>query len=210
VRAIQFKIKGPSRILDLGWGTGWSVAEAEIDGTPIAIGIDRDAPALRQAAVRYPRISFAAADGLKLPFADGAFDCVIGHVSMPYMDTRQALSEIHRVLALGGRFYVTLHSFGFVWDRFRYSLSHANWRDCLFMGYVALNGILNHFGMLQIQAPWKSRTQTFETFNTRRGAVLSGVHCGFESVATDYKSRIFFRLSGLRSANPGSGIRVSD
>jgi len=186
------------------------LAEAEINGNPLRVGIDPDTSALRLEAAQYPNLSFAAADSLKLPFADGTFDCLIGHVSMPYMETTSALAELHRVLAPGGRFSITLHSFRFVRERLRYSFSHANWRDCLFMGSVALNGILNHFGRPQVKVPWKSRTQIFETVNTLRGAVSSAVHCGFESVATDYKSPIFFRLSGLRRAHPGSGIPAPD
>ena len=35
-------------------------------------------------------LQLASADGLHLPFLANSFDAVVGHVSMPYMNTRAA------------------------------------------------------------------------------------------------------------------------
>jgi SAM-dependent methyltransferase len=52
-------------------------------------------------------------DMLRLPYADGAFDCVFAYHVISHTDTagfRRVLGEIDRVLRPGGEFYVTLCS----------------------------------------------------------------------------------------------------
>jgi SAM-dependent methyltransferase len=101
----------PSRILDLGTGTGagasWlaerfpggSVAGADISGEMIA-GAKRNLPAdLRE------RVEFTTADATSLPFADGEFHLIV-QVSVPAFFAGTA-----RVLAPGG-YLVVVSSLG--------------------------------------------------------------------------------------------------
>ncbi|MBV8068728.1 MAG: class I SAM-dependent methyltransferase [Acidobacteriaceae bacterium] len=202
MRSICLRIPAARRVLDFGCGSGWVVAEAEYESACQVFGIDCSLQALSSAKKRHIRL--AAADGVQLPFADEAFDVVVGHVSMPYMNTRKALSEVFRVLAPGGSFFLTFHSFYYWRERLRSSVKARNWKDILFMGYVAANGFLNHHGLSQAQLWW--RPSWFETVNTPRGVFRSARLAGFDMITTeDGTRRIFFAATG-RKPNPSGGV----
>jgi len=92
----------PQQVLDLGTGTGlaaFAVARrfpaAEVVGTDIAEEM------LAQARAATPpelaeRVRFEAADGARLPFADGSFELVVLANMIPFFD------ELERVVAAGG------------------------------------------------------------------------------------------------------------
>lgn len=66
-----------------------------------------------QRTPRDPRVSFRTADGMALPFPDGAFDRVVCQFGvMFYPDRMNGLREARRVLKPGGVFLFN------VWDRF--------------------------------------------------------------------------------------------
>ncbi|MEO8480737.1 MAG: class I SAM-dependent methyltransferase [Acidobacteriota bacterium] len=100
------------RVLDAGCGGGGmplSLAEHAQE----VVGID---PFNRfgEAGVRLARergvhsLHFALADGMALPFADGAFDLVLSHAVIEHVaDAPLYLRECRRVLAPGGRFYLS-------------------------------------------------------------------------------------------------------
>jgi SAM-dependent methyltransferase len=100
------------RILDAGCGGGGmplSLAEHARE----VVGID---PFNRfgDAGVRLARerglrsLHFALADGMALPFPDGTFDLVLSHAVIEHVaDAPLYLRECRRVLAPGGRFYLS-------------------------------------------------------------------------------------------------------
>jgi SAM-dependent methyltransferase len=75
-------------------------------------GIDASPKVARAAQVRHPRMGGLAADVLHLPFADGHFDAVISISTLDHFDSLdkipEALKELYRVLAPGGKLVVTL------------------------------------------------------------------------------------------------------
>jgi SAM-dependent methyltransferase len=88
------------RLLDLGSARGREVFR---ERARLAVGADLAAPALRECATHYD--GAALADLRRLPFPDGAFDCVVsshvlGHV--PPASKARVFGEIDRVLAPGG------------------------------------------------------------------------------------------------------------
>src|SRR5579863_3390609 len=106
MRSLKVRIQKAAKILDFGCGTGWFLAEASVDGNPLRIGVDYSCQSLKGLngiPKLHPNqvnpLHMASADGLHLPFAEASFEVVVGHVSMPYMNTRAAFSEINRVLA---------------------------------------------------------------------------------------------------------------
>jgi ubiquinone/menaquinone biosynthesis C-methylase UbiE len=107
-RERKFDLRGARRILDVGSGAGqiakhlikYSDPQAEITC------FDLSHEMLRRARnrLRSPRPRFVVADLTKLPFADGAFDCVTcGYVLEHLPDARPGLAELSRVLEPGAR-----------------------------------------------------------------------------------------------------------
>jgi demethylmenaquinone methyltransferase/2-methoxy-6-polyprenyl-1,4-benzoquinol methylase len=98
----------PARVLDLCCGTGDMSFFAEELGARAVIGADFTVPMLsvarRRAREDGRRSRFTAADALRLPFRDGVFDAItVGYGLRNVADPKQALSEMRRVLAPGGR-----------------------------------------------------------------------------------------------------------
>src|SRR5688500_2783717 len=100
------------RVLDAGCGGGGmplSLAEdaGPVVGTdPINRFGDAGARLARERGVR--RLHFALADGMALPFANGVFDLVLSHAVIEHVaDARLYLRECARVLAPGGRVYLS-------------------------------------------------------------------------------------------------------
>lgn len=202
MRAIQVAIPHSRRVLDFGCGTGWVLGEAEVSGNPFRVGLDLCFRSL-QAARRYPAIHFVCGNGLHLPFADRSFDVITGHVSMPYMNTAQALRELNRVLAPGGSILLTFHNFHYLLDRMRSSVRTRNVKDLVYCTYMGLNGALNHFGLPQSQIWW--RPAGFETVNTAGGVHRSCCQAGFNLVSVEYAvDRIFFAVTA-RKPDPETG-----
>jgi ubiquinone/menaquinone biosynthesis methyltransferase len=107
-RLIDLAAAGPSdRVLDLACGTG-DLLLAAAERARIVIGLDITPRMLQLARLRRTRIqNFALVTGdmLALPFHDARFEVVTtGYGLRNVPDLRVALSEIHRVLAPGGRF----------------------------------------------------------------------------------------------------------
>ncbi len=104
--------QGRLRLLDLCCGTGDLAFLAESAAPESAVtGADFTLPMLRIARRRCRenggRSRFAQADALRLPFRSGSFDAItIGYGLRNVADLRQALSEMRRVLAPGGRLVV--------------------------------------------------------------------------------------------------------
>lgn len=100
------------RVLDAGCGGGgMPLSLAEHAGLVVGIDpIDR----FGQAGVVLGRernlgnLLFARADGMALPFADASFDLVLSHAVIEHVsDAPLYLRECRRVLAPGGRFYLS-------------------------------------------------------------------------------------------------------
>jgi SAM-dependent methyltransferase len=196
-RSIFVQLPDARRVLDIGCGTGWVTAEAQTSGTLRCFGVDILLDDLREGKSTYPRMLFAAADGARLPFRNASFDVVVGHVSVPYMNTDEALQEIFRVLAPGGSVLVTFHSFAYLARRFRkYILRLRQWKEFSFLAYLAVNGILNHLSLPQIRMPWNRRV--FETVHTRGGIYRSARRAGFVFVSVEHTPRFFFAVTARK------------
>ncbi len=107
-------LRDESRVLDLGCGTGATLARIARSRRAVpAIGIDRHPGMLRaaRARLRLGRAGRGArlvrGDALRLPLRDGSWDRIYAESVLGYQDARTAtamLREIHRVLAPGGRY----------------------------------------------------------------------------------------------------------
>ena len=103
------------KCLDVGTGTGeiaFHVARTAGDGSEI-IGLDLTPAMLELAKRKEPelnlpvKIEWVQGDALKLPYADDSFDLVTsGYMLRNVTDILGAVSEMHRVLAPGGKVIV--------------------------------------------------------------------------------------------------------
>lgn len=83
-----------ARVLDLGCGTGWLAVRLAERGWRV-VGLDPSAAMLERAAARLPVVR---GDGLRLPFADGAFDAVCITAVLDFVEDPAALlREARRV-----------------------------------------------------------------------------------------------------------------
>jgi demethylmenaquinone methyltransferase/2-methoxy-6-polyprenyl-1,4-benzoquinol methylase len=105
-RLIRLARLTPSdRVLDLACGTG-DIAFEAVPHARSAVGLDVTHRMIELAARRAGgrRVRFVTGDMAALPLRDGAFDVVTtGYGLRNVPDLDQALREIHRVLAPGGR-----------------------------------------------------------------------------------------------------------
>jgi SAM-dependent methyltransferase len=201
VRAINVRVPAAKRVLDFGCGTGWVLAEAEMEiEQTVRVGIDLSLEDLQHARRRFG-LNFAVSDGLCLPFADETFDVVVGHVSMPYMNTAKALAEIYRVMTPGASLLLTFHTFRYFRERIWNSWKSRNAKDVAFSVYMAANGLLNHWSIPQMRCCWKP--DRFETVNTPRGVSRSARSKGFVLASVEHDSgRIFFAFTARKPNAP--------
>lgn len=94
-------------VLDVACGSGRYLALAHSQGA-VAVGVDNSLPMLRLATG-----AVAAAEGDRLPFADGQFDVVICGLAIGHLGRIQPLlAELGRVLRSGGTLVVSdLHPY---------------------------------------------------------------------------------------------------
>jgi len=121
-RSRNFDLRGVRSILDIGSGAGQiaqhllKYADAEANVTCIDLSHQMLKRARNRLKSQEPK--FVAADLARLPFTDGAFDCVTcGYVLEHLPDPEPGLSEIARVLSHGGRMFLltTEDSFSGAW-----------------------------------------------------------------------------------------------
>jgi SAM-dependent methyltransferase len=106
-RVIDFAGYRGQRLLEIGCGIGTDLVRFARGGA-IVTGIDLSETAVRlarQNVAQHPpaRAGLAVADGVSLPFADGAFDVVYAHGMLQYSaDPEGIIRETRRVLRPGG------------------------------------------------------------------------------------------------------------
>lgn len=105
-RLIQIaELRASDRVLDLACGTG-DILFSAVPPAQSGVGLDVTHRMLQLAQQRRndPRTPLVTADMLALPFVDGRFTVVTtGYGLRNVPDLDQAIREIHRVLAPGGR-----------------------------------------------------------------------------------------------------------
>jgi ubiquinone/menaquinone biosynthesis C-methylase UbiE len=98
-------------VLDLGCGTGRLLNRLagkfpDLRGT----GLDLSVEMVRVARLNNchrPRLIYVEGKAESLPFADGQFNAVFNTISfLHYLEPKQILNEVARVLSPGGRFYL--------------------------------------------------------------------------------------------------------
>lgn len=100
-------LRGARRVLDVGCGEGQVArlaAGAEV-GAGTVVGVDPTRAQLELAVERGGGPAYARSEAAWLPFRDGAFDAVVACLVFEHIrDVDDAVAEVGRVLAPGGRF----------------------------------------------------------------------------------------------------------
>ncbi|MFH1721841.1 MAG: class I SAM-dependent methyltransferase [Candidatus Altiarchaeota archaeon] len=103
-RAIEAKGK---KVLDCGCGVGIYSKDVLVSGGK-AFGIDAEKTLVEQATMEIGK-KFGAADAINLPFRPGSFEIVLLTDVLEHLDEPgKALTEIHKVLSLGGSLIITV------------------------------------------------------------------------------------------------------
>jgi demethylmenaquinone methyltransferase/2-methoxy-6-polyprenyl-1,4-benzoquinol methylase len=98
--------KAGERILDIAAGTGTSSMALLKPGVSV-VAADFSRGMLEEGRKRYPKLEFAFADAMKLPFAPAEFDVVTMSFGLRNVqDHKTALAEFHKVLKPGGRLVI--------------------------------------------------------------------------------------------------------
>ena len=96
-----------SRLLDIGAGTGDLTREALHQQADVKVVAADFTLEMMRVGKKNGDLPYAAADGMRLPFADEAFDAVVsGFLMRNVKDIRQVIREQYRVLKGGGQIVV--------------------------------------------------------------------------------------------------------
>ena len=117
------------RVLDVGCGGGQDLLPFLEMTSAFCVGIDT-ATELGQVASEVfgngQRVAFVRSEGEKLPFASESFDVVLCRVALPYMNNREAIGEVGRILKPNGVYLLKTHTPHFYIEMVRQRLKTFN------------------------------------------------------------------------------------
>jgi SAM-dependent methyltransferase len=129
----RLAVRAGDRVLELAAGPGsLAAAWSDLVGPTGSVVLSDIAPGMvevaRHRADLFGNVEVAVIDAARIDFPDGSFDVVASRMGLMFVpDPSVALSEIHRVLAAGGRFGAL------VWG----AIEHNPWMTCVGMAAMA-------------------------------------------------------------------------
>lgn len=175
--------KAHRKVLDIGCGAGQSLMATNFEPGTTVIGVDVDKSALTLGRQLDKNISFVCARAECLPFQPERLDFVFSRVALPYMNVRETLFEIRRVLKRGGTLWLVLHPYSIVLKEFLQSISHLKIKRAAVCLYVFTNGaVLNLLGR-EFHLPF--RKDYYESFQTIKGISRLLRKAGFEEIKAE-------------------------
>ena len=163
--------KNPRRILDVGCGAGQEILPFLEKTGAFCVGVDA-AEDLGKAARKIfsgkdydNRFAFIRSLGEKLPFADASFDVILCRVALPYMNNRETIAEIARVLSADGVFLLKTHAPPFYFGMIRERVKTLSAKQIAYPLICLAGGAFHSLTGKQLQKGfWRGK----EVYQTRR------------------------------------------
>ena len=106
---VEDRLSGAGLVLDVGCGEGQLARRLAATGASV-VGVDPTPAQIDVAKQRLGGVVYARADADHLPCRSGAFDAVVICLVLEHLERiERALSEVARVLRVGGRFMLMLN-----------------------------------------------------------------------------------------------------
>lgn len=161
------RIPGMARgtMVDLGCGTGDTLAKLADQTSLELTGVDLSAAMLEHARTKVPTATLLKADLQHLPFEDAAFDWAVSNAALQWCDATTALTEMFRILRPGGRLLLTtfgpatLHQ----WRDAMSAISDAHDRVHRFPSAENLLKIMQQAGFTEVEFHEQRRDQNFNS-----------------------------------------------
>ncbi len=163
----DLKIK---RVLEIGCGAGQEFFSFLENSHANCFGVDI-APELGKVTKNVfgnkfsERVSFIRSKGETLPFTDASFDVILCLVAIPYMNNRQVIAEVSRVLKPNGVFLLKIHAPAFYFGMIRQRIKTFNPKQIAYPLICLTASAWHSLSGKQLQKGfWKGK----EIFQTRR------------------------------------------
>lgn len=163
--------KNPQRILDVGCGAGQEFLPFLEETDAFCVGVDaaEELGAVTRGVFGEKgfenRFAFVRSFGEKLPFAGESFDVVLCRVALPYMNNRETIAEIARVMRSGGVFFLKTHAPAFYFGMIRQRIKTLNPKQIAYPLICLAGGAFHSLtGRQLLDGFWKGK----EVFQTRR------------------------------------------
>jgi SAM-dependent methyltransferase len=171
------------RVLDVGCGAGQELFPFVTSLGAYGVGVDLTFEAGRALRDLFDasraRVAFANASAEWLPFLSGTFDVAVCRIALPYMNNRQALSEIARVLRPGGRLLLKIHAPHYYVAKMKSGLTERNWLSTIHAIRTLVTGAVYHVTGKQ----FRNRFMGYEVFQSNRRLRGDLKRCGMRVVS---------------------------
>ena len=186
------------RVLDVGCGAGQELLPFLEKSEAFCVGIDI-AEELGQVSGEVfakkgfsERISFTRSKGEILPFANESFDVVLCRVALPYMNNRQTIAEIARVLKPNGVFLLKIHAPAFYFGMIRERLPKMSLKQLAYPLICLAGGGFHLLTGKQLQNGFWQGKEVFQTRGfLRRECAKNNLRIERESADTNVQTPSF-------------------
>lgn len=156
-------------VLDLGCGAGQELFPFLENTNAFCVGIDKGAELgaitneIFSAKSFSERAKFVRASGEKIPFAGDSFDLVLCSVALPYMNNRETISEVARVLKKDGSFVLKIHSPYFYFSMIAARLKTFNPKMLAYPMICLIAGVYHHLTKKQLEQGFWEGKEIYQT-----------------------------------------------
>ncbi|CAN5380820.1 hypothetical protein BH20ACI1_BH20ACI1_00590 [soil metagenome] len=159
----------PEKVLDVGCGAGQELLPFLEKTDAFCVGIDA-AEELGQVTRTIfldkdfkSKFAFARSLGENLPFAEASFDVFLCRVAIPYMNNRQTIAEIARILRPEGVFLLKTHAPAFYFGMIKQRLKTLSPKQLAYPIFCLTGGIFHSLTGKQPQKGFWRGKEVFQT-----------------------------------------------